>query len=606
MHSILRITAVTTVLVTAGSTPLLAQTICDPITTCTIPITEDNTTNGVDIRSGNVTAAGSIVDMFNAPGASRTGDTVAISGGNLTAGGNRTAIRVRYRDIVLSGGTITASEGGGPINGAGVLHYDADRFEIGAGALVTLKGGDVSAPGPTETGGVALSLNTVDTVAFSPGSAAQLTGGDGWNGGEAIYAFGTVTGTFYEGSTVTAQAGDRIDATGNSTANSAVFLDRAGSWTVEAGAVLTAIGGDNNGVINANDGGRGLWARQTDLTLYDGVFTGGIGDYGGEGLYVAGAGTGPETNLVIASGTSDGSPTRPVFNGGTGRLKRNRNGGDGVLIGRHVAMTFAAGEANGGVGHGRGGSALVFDARGAATASEISGGTFTGGTFGDGSLKEGGSALTVESGELFITGGSFTGGHSDAAANNGIGEAGQAILMAPDLFGNADGTLTVRGGTFSAGGGANNVGALVTDESLLILEGGELSGNGSGYDLQLSDGGDAILAGGKLDRLYIDATSTLTADAVGDGFGTDPLIFDPSELTLTGTLDDGSDVTIDLFTNFDSDLNAPNTLDIGDELLGDIILAGQSWPPGRVPAPSAFVLFFAGAAVGRWLGVGAR
>ncbi len=588
----------------------------------------DVSISGVDLLGIGSVADGRVVDLCCDP--IRLSVFSLINAGIFGAGTQGApAVSLRTYSALLGGASILGSDRG---NATALDIADAPFLILGDG------GGDVQLFGGAATttfsSGAAIRSDAVDDVAIVSGSTvtfATLTGLDNWMPVDTSFASfsNTQTGIVHDGASLIIDAGTAIAPApgtvapaGISTGATALELTDSGAWTVEPGGLLNVSAARFGGPeVLPVLGGTGLDLDNTALTAGNAVITGGSLSTGGAAVHVRNGGS--LTLNAPAAGTLPATEIR----GGDSSGSDNRAGA-GIVV-DHGQVSISDGVISGGnrpttpspfgpalppptgadAHYSPGAPALQL--RDDTSLVHIDGGSFSGGNVG-------GAAIEMRAGSLEIDGGTFEGSSGGRErpivhAAETISIDGSALLIDPFASGGVP-IATVRDGVFTTPDTAVSSPAALVRGGNLILEGGELSAGNDGFDAFLEQSGRLDLSGGTLDKIFIVAGSVLSIDAWGDGPTTDPFIFDPATLTLTGRLDDGTDLTISLFTSYENEaaylqgggaLGALNTLNIGtgfgDELRGDIVLLEDYTPPGdgdggdnggqAIPAPAAVFLF---------------
>lgn len=435
----------------------------------------------VIITGGTVTATGGF-QAAGIGGGQHRGDTkITISGGTVTATGGQYAAGIgggdmaAGQDITISGGTVTAigGEDGAGIGGG----YDSD-----AQSKISITGGTVTAQAGEDAAGIG-------GGAYDAGGTISISGG-------TVNATGSVGG---------AGIGTGLAAAGGEEQN----------ITISAGTVVA-----NGGELGGAGIGGGRETSGKNITITGGTVTatgGGITDGGGAGI---GGGYGDEEspdggNISIEGGTinAQGGYRSAGIGGG-----RNGDGGFIVVIAGTVTATGSNDAA--GIGGGRSGDGGTIYLGEDAEVTAVGGNNGAG--IGGGRYGNGGS-ISIDSENVTATGGS-------AAAGIGGGDGGEGAQLTID----SDAIVTATGGETAIGagfGGSATFGYLELGGELRVPSGSFKihDSNESGVEVTIEETGKLLgdVVGGNptlgatiygAGQIQNDGIIALTAQSFDDAF----------------------------------------------------------------------------------------
>ena len=421
------------------------------------------------------------------------------SGGVFMGGNTNAAGAVGAGAVGSSGSGLEGT--GGTANGVGVLGTGGATNGIGVKGLGTGTGAGVWGSGTVSGVYGEGSVNGNGVRGVGAGSGAGVRGeGTVAGSGDGVYGIGgTSDGIGVHGQGTGTGAGVQ----GNSTASFGVFGSSNSSAGVKGqsstGVGVLGLGGSLFYGVQGTGGGNGSTATLSTGAAagpsVGGIFEGGIGAFGGEGLWSRGQGIG-----------FDGKGRAGVVGGGFDIVVGDQHGGVGVKgFGGLVSSSTVR---NGGSGvYGLGGD--ITTGGDATTFLAGYGGEFTGGSIG--------ASVTAGSG-VAGTGVTGTGGNAGATAGSGVatrsGGNGASVLGSVGQFstdtlagtGGRGALATGGAGGDAGGGGTNGKGGA----GLEVVAGAAGSGAGAAG----VKGSDILLSG---DKAYLEFKST--GAAVGNNLG---------------------------------------------------------------------------------------
>ena len=429
----------------------------------------------VIIAGGTVTATGGF-QAAGIGGGQYRGDTkITISGGTVTAIGGQYAAGIgggdqaAGQDITISGGTVTATGGeeGAGIGGG----YDSD-----VQSKISITGGTVTAQGGEDAAGIG-------GGAYDTGGTINISGGT-VNATGSLGAAGIGTGYAAAGGeaqNITITAGTVVARGGDYGAGIGGGKETSGKNITITGGAVTATGG----------GGAGIGGGYGDEESPDGgkiKIDGGTiiaqGGKAGAGIGGGRSGNGGTIEITAGTVTATGANNAAGIGGGS-----NRHGGT-IYLGEDAVVTAVGGNKGAGIG---------------------------GGSYGNG------GSISIDSESVTATGGS-------AAAGIGGGEGGEGAQLTIDI----GAIVTAIGGETAIGAGSDGsdiFGYLELDGELRVPSGSFkiYDSNESGSEVTIGETGKLLgdVVGGNptvgatisgAGQIQNDGIIALTAQSFEDAF----------------------------------------------------------------------------------------